>query len=214
MKSTLFKDFDERSQEVSKYFLFLKNLEQGLIRLNIDSDLEKTLKATGFLLLYNLIESTMRNAIETIFDDFQNKNVSFDDVRDEIRKIIIQNFKNNKSTDNILQSIQNISLDIISVSFDKEKLFSGNLDARKIKQTAEAYGFSYKTNTRKSQDGNDLLKIKTNRNDLAHGFKSFEEVGRDATAEELLQIKKRVIYYLKAILQNIEIYILKQEYLK
>jgi hypothetical protein len=182
--------------------LFLKNLEQGSIKLslgnqnnnktkNIDSDLEKTLKATGFLLLYNLIESTMRNAIETIFDDFQNKNVSFDDMRDEIRKIIIQNFKNNKSTDNILQSIKNISLDIISASFDKEKLFSGNLDARKIKQTAEAYGFSSETNARKTQDGNDLLKIKTNRNDLAHGFKSFEEVGRDATAEELLGIKKK-----------------------
>ncbi|MGL5795653.1 MAG: MAE_28990/MAE_18760 family HEPN-like nuclease, partial [Waterburya sp.] len=210
MKSTLFKDFDERSQEVSKYFLFLKNLEQGSIKLslgnknnnkikNINNDLEKTLKATGFLLLYNLTESTIRNAVETIFDDLQNKNISFDDVRDEIKEIIIQNFKNNKSTDNLLQSIKNISLDIISVSFDKEKLFSGNLDARKIKQIAEAYGFSYKSNVRKTQNGIDLLKVKTNRNDLAHGFKSFEEVGRDATAEELLQIKKRVIYYLKAI---------------
>ena len=69
MKSTLFKDFDERAQEVSKYFLLLKNLEQGSILLsmgnvkntktkNIDTELAKTLKATGFLLLYNLIEST------------------------------------------------------------------------------------------------------------------------------------------------------------
>ncbi|WP_418006715.1 MAE_28990/MAE_18760 family HEPN-like nuclease [Nostoc piscinale] len=33
----------------------------------INNSLEKTLKATGFLLLYNLIESTMRNAITTIF---------------------------------------------------------------------------------------------------------------------------------------------------
>ncbi|MDJ0636882.1 MAG: MAE_28990/MAE_18760 family HEPN-like nuclease, partial [Xenococcaceae cyanobacterium MO_188.B29] len=98
--------------------------------------------------------------------------------------------------------------------FDKEKLFSGNIDARKIKQTAEIYGFSYKTDPKKTQDGYDLLKIKTNRNDLAHGFKSFEEVGRDASADELLQIKKRVICYLREILQNIETYISKQEYLK
>lgn len=79
MKSTLFKDFDERSQEVSRYFWFIKNLDQGSIKLSmgnaqnrktkeINNDLIKTLKATGFLLLYNLIESTMRNAIETIFD--------------------------------------------------------------------------------------------------------------------------------------------------
>lgn len=227
MKSTLFKDFDERSQEVSKYFLLLKNLEQGSIKLsmgnltnpkikNIDIELEKTLKATGFLLLYNLIESTMRNAIEAIFDDITNQKVSFDDVRYEIKKIVVENVrsKNNKSADNLLSSITSISLDIISSSFDKEKLFSGNLDARKIKKTAEAYGFSYKTDARKTQNGNDLLKIKTNRNDLAHGFKSFEEVGKDTSANELLQIKRRVICYLREILQNIETYISKQEYIK
>ncbi|MEH2113552.1 MAE_28990/MAE_18760 family HEPN-like nuclease [Nostoc sp.] len=80
MKSTLFQDFDERAQEVSRYFLFLKNLEQGSIKLSmgnakntktksINNDLEKTLKATGFLLLYNLVESTMTNAIEAVFDE-------------------------------------------------------------------------------------------------------------------------------------------------
>lgn len=225
MKSKLFKDFDERAQEVSKYFFLLKNLEQGSIKLsmgnlkkqkikNIDSELEKTLKATGFLLLYNLIESTIRNAIESIFDDMVSQSIPFDDLREEVKKTILQNFKNNKSPDRLLNTINNIALDIISASFDKGKLFSGNIDARKIKTTAEAYGFSHNTNTRKTQNGNDLLKIKTNRNDLAHGFKSFEEVGKDATADELLQIKKRVICYLREILQNIEEYILKQEYLK
>lgn len=225
MKSKLFNDFDERAQEVSKYFFLLQNLEQGSIKLsmgnpnnqtikNIDTELEKTLKATGFLLLYNLIESTIRNAIEAIFDDMVNQNISFDYLKEDIKKIVIKNFKNNKSPDNLLNAINHISLDIISASFDKKKLFSGNIDAKKIKETAEAYGFSYQTNARKTQNGNDLLKIKTNRNDLAHGFKSFEEIGKENTAEELLQIKKRVICYLKEILQNIEDYISKQEYLK
>lgn len=76
------------------------------------------------------------------------------------------------------------------------------------------YGFSCKTNAKKTKDGSDLLKVKTNRNDLAHGFKSFEEVGRDATADELLEIQKRVIYYLKAILENIDSYLSNKEYLK
>ncbi len=225
MKSTLFQDFDGRAQEVSRYFLFLKNLEQGSIKLSmgnakntkiksINNDLEKTLKATGFLLLYNLVESTMRNAITTIFDEFQNKNISFDDATDKIKKIIIKNFKDNNSTDTLLQSINNISCDIISSSFDKEKLFSGNIDAKKIRQTSQMYGFSYKTNAKKTKDGGDLLTVKTNRNDLAHGFKSFEEVGRDATADELLEIQKRVISYLKAILENIESYLSNKEYLK
>lgn len=225
MKSTLFKDFDERAQEVSRYFLFLKNLEQGSIKLSmgngrnpktksINNNLEKTLKATGFLLLYNLVESTMRNAIITIFDEFQSKNVSFDDVTDKVKKIIIKNFKENNSTDTLLKSINNISFDIISSSFDKEKLFSGNLDARRIRDTSEMYGFSCTTNAKKTKNGSDLFTVKTNRNDLAHGFKSFEEVGRNATADELLVIQRRVICYLREILENIEIYLSKQEYLK
>ena len=224
MRSKLFEDFDERVHEVSKYFFLIKNLEQGSIKLsmgnlnhpkvkNIDAELDKTLKATGFLLLYNLVESTIRNAIEAVFDDLVNQNVSFDDLREEVKKIVIKNFKKNKSSSNLLNAINNIALDIISSSFDKGKLFSGNIDSKKIKATAEEYGFSYKTNARKTQNGNDLLKIKTNRNDLAHGFKSFEEIGRNATADELLQIKKRVVCYLREILQNVEDYILKQEYL-
>lgn len=228
MKSTLFEDFDKRSQEVRSYFLLLKNLEFGSMQLNIVEakkknpkkidpkkidNWTKTLKATGFLLLYNLIESTMSNAIETIFDELKEKNVSFDVLKDEIKKNIIKNLKN-KSPDKILQEVQKVSIDIVSASFDKNKLFSGNIDAKKIKETATIYGFSCQTNTKKTSDGKDLLIIKTNRNDLSHCFKSFEDVGRDATADELLKIQKRVISYLKAILENIESYLSNEEYLK
>lgn len=222
MTSNLFQDFDERSKEVSKYFILIKNLEQGSIKLamgnnydkikKIDNNRLETLRATGFLLLYNLVESTMRNGIERIFEELETQNISFDALKNEVKKIIIDNFKKNYSTDKLLNTINNISLDIISKTFDKQKLFSGNIDARKIKDTAKQYGFSCKTNARKTQNGSDLLTVKTNRNDLAHGFKSFEEVGRDATADDLLEIKNRVIAYLRDILKNIETYLSNQDY--
>lgn len=210
---------------MSRYFFFLKNLQEGSIQLSmghgehtktkkINDDLAKTLKATGYLLLYNLIEATMRNAIEIIFDQLKNKNISFDEVRDDLKKIIIKNLKDNQSTDTLLANIQAISVDIISAGFNKEKLFSGNIDAKKIKEIAEMYGFSYKTNAKKTKDGRDLLTVKTNRNDLAHGFKSFEEVGKNATVDDLLKIQKRVICYLREILHNIESYLSHEAYLK
>ena len=227
MTSTLFQDFNERAKEVSKYFYFLKDLEQRSIQLSmsnannpitkpIDDDLEKTLKAAGYLLLYNLVEATMRNAIEGIFDELKTQGVSFDDVREEIKKIVINNLKDkdNKSTQYILETVQNISVDIISVTFNKNRLFSGNVDALKIRKTAEIYGFSSTTNNDKTRDGSDLLTVKTNRNDLAHGFKTFEEVGKKATADDLLKIKKGVICYLREILENIETYISNKEYLQ
>lgn len=229
MRSTLFeslfKDFDERTAEVRGYFLFLQNLEKGSIQLSmghgehtktkkISDDLAKTLKAAGYLLLYNLIEATMRNAIEIIFDELKNKHISFDQVRDDLKKIIIKNFKENQSTEQLLANIQAISVDIISAGFNKQKLFSGNIDARKIREIAKMYGFSYKTNAKKTNNGEDLLTVKTNRNDLAHGFKSFEEVGKNYTVDDLLRIQKRVICYLREILHNIESYLSNEAYLK
>jgi hypothetical protein len=218
MDSTLLEDFKERSKEVTTYFLIFnqystesKTTNYGK---NTNLELEQTLKATGFLLLYNLIEATMRNGIEAIFTDITNKNISFDILKPEIQLIILDNVKKNKSPKNLLKNLNNISIDIISASFSSDKLFSGNVDSRKIKDIAGLYGFSCETDPLKTQNGNDWLRIKNNRNDLAHGFKSFEEVGRGTNTEELLDIKDRVINYLQGIVENIEDYISKKEYLK
>ncbi|MEQ9620530.1 MAE_28990/MAE_18760 family HEPN-like nuclease [Coleofasciculus chthonoplastes] len=224
MRSILFEEFNERAKEVSKYLMFIKNLEQETVQLSIgipgkekirkiDSDLEKTLKASGFLMLYNLIESTMRNAIHVIFDELSSEGISFDEMKYHLKTIIIKNIKKNHSPDKLLNNIQSISVDIISASFDRDKLFSGNLDAGKIKDIAKEYGFSYTTNARKTGNGSDLLTIKTNRNDLAHGFYSFNDVGKDVSADELLRIKRTVVFYLREILQNIENYLANRDYL-
>ncbi|AVH67437.1 MAE_28990/MAE_18760 family HEPN-like nuclease [Nostoc sp. 'Peltigera membranacea cyanobiont' N6] len=224
MTSALFQDFNERSKEVSKYFIFLKTLEDGTTKLSmqgkegnpkirkIDSELIKTLKASGFLLLYNLVEATMRNAIETIFGELSSKGVSYDQIRPELKKIVLQNLKK-RNPDKIFSSITAISIDIITAGFDKENLFSGNIDGKLIRTTADEYGFSHTTDYAKTAHGSDLITIKTNRNLLAHGFKSFAEVGRDKTADELLKIKSKVIRYLRQILQNIENYLVNEDYL-
>ena len=224
MTNVLIQDFTERSKEVSKYFIVLKSLEQGTTQLSmrnkngnlkikeIDPELLKTLKASGFLLLYNLVESTMRNVIEAIFDQLKNADVSYDQIRPELKKTVLRNLKK-RNPDKIFLSITSISVDIITAGFDKEDLFSGNIDARKIRDTAIEYGFSHSTDQLKTGNGTDLLTIKATRNDLAHGIKSFTEVGRDKTADELLEIKNKTISYLRQIVKNIEIYLDNQEYL-
>lgn len=224
MTSPLFEDFNERSKEVSKYFIFLKNMEQGTIKLSmegksgkpkikqIDPELLKTMKASGFLLLYNLVESTMRNAIEAIFDELQSQGISFDEIKPQLKKIVLKNLKK-RNPDQVILNLTAISIDIINAGFDKEDLFSGNIDGRKIQQTAKDYGFSCTTDQAKTGHGKDLLTVKENRNDLAHGIKSFAEVGRDQSADDLLKIQEKVVNYLRQILENIETYIDNQEYL-
>jgi hypothetical protein len=221
---TVIEDFNTRAQEVNEYFLFLEGLIQETTQLSvigengeakihpINSELAKTLKANGFLLLYNLVESTMRNAIAEIFQEIKVKNISFDLVRREIKKVVIQNFKN-RSADNVYSKITNISLDIITAGFNPREIFSGNVDGKEITKTARKYGFSYDTDYSKTKHGQNLYTVMENRNDLAHGNKSFAEVGKDTTIEDLLKIKEEVIEYLQKILQNIEEYLSNEEYL-
>lgn len=86
---TVLIDFQERVEEINRYFAFLEKLEQETLQLSVlkddgqreniplDSQLIKTLKANSFLLLYNLVESSMRNAVTAIFDELKNKKVSY-----------------------------------------------------------------------------------------------------------------------------------------
>ena len=221
--SLVFQDFNERSEEVSKYFIFLQNLQQRKIKLveeipvnnkaqERDNVLESTLKASAYLLLYNLIESTIKNAIGAIFDELQNQGVSFDGIRPELKKIILVNLKR-RNPDKILNEIEDRSLDIIKIGFNREELFSGNIDSKLIRETAKKYGFSSQTDYENTTNGEDLYLVKNNRNDLAHGIKSFAEVGNQKGADELIEIKNKVVQYLKEILTNIQRYIDNQEYL-
>ena len=223
--NTVFLDFNTRAKEVNDYFIFLESLEKQTTKLalfdtrgkyqiqSLDPELAKTLKANGFLLLYNLVKSTMRNAIEAIFEEFKNKSISFDQLKPEIKLIVLQNLKT-PSPKKLYLTINQLSTDIITATFDREKLFSGNVDARLIKEIAEKYGFSYQTDFTKTKNGQNLVVIKSNRNDLAHGIRSFEEVGRDKTIEELLKIKEEVVEYLRQILENIRDYLDNEEYLE
>ncbi len=217
-------DFNIRVQEINKYFLFLDalvnermklvTLEDGIERKirGIDSDLAKTLKANGFLLLYNLVESSMTNAIEAIFDELKERKIPFNSVRTEIKKVVLQNFKN-RSPDDIHTKMTDISIDIITAGFRRRELFSGNIDRKEITKTARKYGFSCDTNYLETKHGDNLYGVMKNRNDLAHGNKSFSEIGKSTSIEDLLKVKEEVIAYIAQILNNIENYLVAQEYL-
>ena len=69
--------FTDREREVTRYFAFLRSFADSKVsfvgapsfQITTEQDeLLKTLKANAFLLLYNLVESTLKNCVEAIFD--------------------------------------------------------------------------------------------------------------------------------------------------
>ena len=212
-------DFRTRAEEVTRYFQFLRAFDNkditfvqpagGAVRFSPSEQtaLFKTLKANGFLLLYNLVESTSKNAIEAIYDEFKAQGVSFDHCREEVRKIILANLKRH-NVEKILPSLSKLSVDVVVATFRKDHLFDGNVDARHLREVAKSYGFQH---PRKKSD--ELLTVKSNRNDLAHGNKSFADVGRDYDVDRLEQIRSEVVTFLEDLLINVADYIKSRSYL-
>ena len=93
-----------------------------------------------------------------------------------------------------------------------KKIFSGNVDAKKIKEIADKYGFSHQTDSKFTKNGAKLVTVKEKRNDLAHGEISFQECGKDYTIQDIIAIKNEVIKYLEEILNNIEQFLLQDKH--
>jgi hypothetical protein len=224
--------FSTRCSEVKRYFDFLVAIEESrasaLARCNVETgealiifdeiisrELVKTMRANGYLLLYNLVESTMTNAVDAIHRCLIANQCEFDQLTEEVKKIVLSNFKKalSKSGSKVLEHNHPIQRSIKELGYDKMSLFSGNLDARIIKDTAESYGFQIAEHDhRLSRNGSRLLDIKTKRNELAHGRVSFEECGHETSLDALVGISKETQLYLAAVLKGIEDYVLNFRY--
>ncbi|TAF97369.1 MAG: hypothetical protein EAZ14_01190 [Runella slithyformis] len=214
--------FQERMGEIDSYFQFLETIATPQAKVilkdgttyEVDFHLNQILRANGFLLLYNLTESSISQAIEVIHNDILQKGVEYDALNRLVKKEIFNHVRKNVKVDDFINDIQNIVVDIVKFHPQSREIFSGNVDAREIKNLSGKYGFSCETDAQKTKNGEKLMVVKNHRNDLAHGFVSFQECGKNYTIEDMLQIKEEVINYIKGILENIENYLREEKYKK
>ncbi|MEZ2349804.1 MAE_28990/MAE_18760 family HEPN-like nuclease [Caballeronia sp. RCC_10] len=199
-------DFDKRCIEIKSYLDWLEGAEA---KDNIvPKGLPPTMKAAAMLLLYNLVESTMTNVVEAIFDELQVRNVAFDSLTTCLKVAVLANVKNvaaEKLTDRLVV----ITTDIIGCTFDKAKVFNGNVDAKKIREKLTEFGI--KTSNAYKEERLNAIMVARNR--LAHGAESFGEYGKDLTASELIRDYERVSSLLAFVLDDVEGFLNQRAYL-
>jgi hypothetical protein len=199
-------DFEKRCDEIKVYLDWLAEMEKSTW--DIPGGLPSTMKAAAMLLLYNVVESTMTNAVEAVFDELQQRKVSFDLLSPEFKAAVLGNVKS-CAADKLTPKLVAITTDIISSSFDKAKVFNGNVDSKKIRDTLKDFGVR-KTH---AYDEERLRDIMVARNRLAHGAESFGDYGKDLTAPQLLEDYERVRGLLTYALNDFESYIGERHYL-
>lgn len=240
-------DFNVRKIEIDRYFDFIEKLENDYIYLNsidttqppynLDSEHLKIFKANGFLILYNIIESTIANCIISIFDEIaskkiNNRNIAYIDVTEKIKKYWLKNKYNhddNIKKQSVVNQFYTLCEEITtSISFELTRgkfSFGGNLNARKIREIAAELGVQLlEPHYRENLHGEALVNIKRYRNDLAHGTKSFSEIGKNITyigdgmdgtrGLGLIHFKNYTIEHLTSFIGNISTFITNENYLR
>ncbi|MFZ6711608.1 MAE_28990/MAE_18760 family HEPN-like nuclease [Undibacterium sp. TC9W] len=224
--------FEERAEEIALYFNFIYEIidRRAMLSLtppfstanpelrdlkHIPSDVIDTLKANGFLLLYNIVEATITRAVQAIYMDIEKHDHHFDELHPLLRKHIASTFRrDDDSYKRIIESTHPISKSIIRAGFEASRLFSGNIHHKTLKEFADKIGFSVDTDGEKTRGGKRLTNVKNRRNELAHGNMSFLACGKITPIEEILEIRNEVISYLEEILDNIEEYLNSKKYLE
>lgn len=211
-------EFSRRLTEIDAYFTILapldkcscvfesKDLSGNVARFDIGEDLSKILKANGFILLYNLLEATVRNSVKAIGNIIESEGLRYQDFSDNLRRLWINHSFKSVDVQKIKhETISPILQQIVNNEFlkfeEKAVTISGNIDAQEIRRIAQKIGYKV------PKDGRELVQIKEKRNQLAHGEKTFCEIGRDVTVSDLVKIKDALTSYIDEVLNNVQEYI-------
>jgi hypothetical protein len=208
-------EFERRRTQVRRYLATVSKAEREDRvgdRRRVQTETLHVLRAGVFLITYNLVEASIRSGVEAIHDEMAVQRVNFGALNNEIRKEVVKGFKK-KAKPERDYAMADLPVDIVAAALDVEYEFSGNVDARLIRSVSEIYGFSTDSDRSRTYNGADLLTIKTNRNDLAHGLKTYDEVGRDFTTKQLVGISFRAMNFISAVLGNISTYLDNSGYL-
>lgn len=220
-------DLRERFDDIQTVYRHLELMQNGNVRYEEDFteqiDVITCTKAGIVLMLYNAVESIITKCIARIHQALIDDCLCFDDCNDAIQKLIIVYYENAKSkSSNIHDQVPYIIAlhnylkghSTFSLSHDELSkyytLYSGNLDAKEVRGVLKQYGIA--TDDNGELQVSELQSIKKYRNQLAHGEKSFHEIGVAITIQQVDQMIQKTQAFLNAVINTVSRYITNQQY--
>lgn len=227
--------YQKRKNDVNVYFDFMSSFDRLDVHkhkhlyvddskaINISRDTQKVIRSNSFLLLYNLVEMTIRSIIWNILDAIEDDEIVYEDLSEKLKDVWLKEKTKElreliepKKTISKIQSLVEIDPKRERISFNRNRIsISGNIDYREIKSLLIQFGIfgSVLINDEKAL-GKALLKVKNERNSLAHGNKSFIESAEVVTIQQLEKYKILIFNYLDQIVSISRNYVDEKKYRK
>lgn len=225
----------ERSEEVTAYLEFLKvaverravlTAKDGELVLPLSQELTHTLKANLVLLLYSAMEATLIQLLDEMHDVIGINCTSVDALNAQLLRVVLKTVKKN-ANEKVLLSTAPLHMSLFEFWMDdwksrtsgKDKRvdgISGSVDSLVFYQQLKKFGVVAPTANDRPPSHlthGALQKVKNKRNELAHGEKSFTDLGRDLAVEDLESDSSAVFGNLQKIAVEVDIYLRDQRYL-
>lgn len=219
----IIKKLDERYDDINISYELLEDLQDE----NMDTPDEKLnqqryiLASSIMLMIYNMIESIVSDILIKVYNEFENKNLQYDLLKDSVQKHIAKNIKDGEGTfqDKILKlsriglfkwiySLRGKNLDI----GQKPTCINNNIDHEVIKRITKE--LDIKRDWQQISNLNEFEEIRMTRNKLTHGAKSFSEYGKSIRLNDIKKKKESVYNFLLHLINITQNYLQKKQYLK
>ncbi|MFD6894103.1 MAE_28990/MAE_18760 family HEPN-like nuclease [Rhodococcus sp. NPDC060086] len=222
--------FEERREEVENLVSYLEEVEGGNSVSSGDAPRGETLRilrASCYVMIYNMIESTMSVCLKDLSSAVRDTATSIRDLKQEIFDLYLVSRYGNRIMPASREKAADFARDLLndaSSSVIPEFVFaapSGNCTDSNVERSLRNVGIEFallpplKTRVKRKVVNNRTLleSLVMVRNDLAHGNRAFSEVGQDSSATDLREIFTLAAEYMDVVVDHFEDYISNSGYL-
>ncbi|MBY5741784.1 HEPN domain-containing protein [Rhizobium leguminosarum] len=209
-------EFNRRFADIKQILETLRDMEKRL-KGNPRSHLQRSRlvassRASAYVMMYNAIESAMREVFNSMRSAIEAEQLQPHSVSEFWRLDILQSKFLRKMQDGfshgtVLTNIVPVVSDTLQwTEAERGRLpFSGNFGQDHVFRFKDVLGIVWSAPPG-TLGGADLENIRKRRNALAHGLETFEEAGASVTAKELLDTLDRVNRFMASYISALETY--------
>ena len=216
------RNFTKRADDIKEICLlinFIANIESHKNRpikddgngreLFVTQEMQCALKAQFLMLLYNIIESTVCDCLNSFYDSIADDELTFAELSDEMRAMWKNYLCRKKHPDSEKNDMELMGM---VIRFESIAInISGSLDIRKIIEVFSKHGCKL-DETNREKYSNSFLVVKNKRNNLAHGNISYSECGSSYLVSDLHKFKDDILSGLHEVVIQAKEYISNKKY--
>lgn len=227
--TTIKQQLEDRKREFFAYLRLLRHIEGRLLPRAAakkrvgdlpTADSFKAMKAAAFLMLYNIIEAPIIGAVAEVYKAIALDRCKLIDVSQQIRELWIDQrfwiapYDATPSTyRNRAAHLLRQTMDGVTLALDARKLsLGGNVDGEIVRNLCTKHGCKLVVH-RATRGGAELETVKEQRNDLAHGTKTFAECGQAFGASDIDRIARQCLTFLAGFIRTLDKFVASKGYL-